>query len=98
MTGGGYAAMPRRIRQSGLDSAAEAERIREVLHDVGELFAVAGRPMGDDQYGAEMEKRYPVMRDGVIDAFGAYIDELEGVGADLHVTAANYQAAERPGG
>ncbi|GGO76566.1 hypothetical protein [Nonomuraea cavernae] len=95
--GDGYIAADREIRRSGLASAQEAERVRGVLRDVREAFVAAGRPMGDDQYGAEMEKRFPVMRDGVIDAFAAYIDELEGVGGGLRVTAANYRAAERPG-
>ncbi|MFI7444806.1 hypothetical protein [Nonomuraea indica] len=97
MTGPGYTARTEGIRQHGRASAGEAEHVRTVLRDVQEAFARAGRPMGDDQYGAEMEKRYPVLRDQVITAFHAYIDELEGVGGNLHVTAATYDAAEGAG-
>ncbi|MER7505120.1 hypothetical protein AB0L05_32345 [Nonomuraea pusilla] len=97
MTGGGYTARPSAIMGRGRDGAEEAERVRAVLRDVREAFAAAGRPMGDDQYGAEMEKRYPVMCEGVIGAFVAYIEELEGVGEGLRVTAATYRAAEDPG-
>ncbi|MEV0151395.1 MULTISPECIES: hypothetical protein [unclassified Nonomuraea] len=96
MTGDGYTAAPHAIRRSGQVSAQEAERIRGVLHDVREAFAEAGRPMGGDQYGSEMEKKYPAMRDGVISAFHAYIDDLDGVGGGLNLTAASYQAVERP--
>ncbi|MEU8105777.1 hypothetical protein AB0C18_18855 [Nonomuraea muscovyensis] len=97
MTEPGYSARTQGIRQHGRASAGEAEHVRAVLRDVQEAFARAGRPMGDDQYGAEMEKRYPVMLDGVIAALHAYIDELEGVGGGLHVTAATYEAAEGSG-
>lgn len=97
MTGSGYTARPERIRRHARVSAGEAEQVRAVLRDVQEAFARAGRPMGDDQYGAEMEKKYPVMRDGVIAAFQSYVDELEGVGGGLRVTAAAYEAVEDPG-
>ncbi|MER6950681.1 hypothetical protein ABT294_42355 [Nonomuraea sp. NPDC000554] len=96
MTRSGYGAHPQRIRQHGRAAAEEAERVRDVLRDVREAFAAAGRPMGDDQYGAEMEKKYPAMRDGVINAFEDYIAELDRAGAGLHVTAATYEAVERP--
>ncbi|MEU7745322.1 hypothetical protein [Nonomuraea sp. NPDC049158] len=97
MTVSGYNARPHGIRQHGRASAEEAERIRGILHDVREAFAAAGRPMGHDQYGAQMEKDFPSMRDGVINAFNDHIDRLEGVGDDIQVTAANYQGAEHPG-
>ncbi|GAA2276666.1 hypothetical protein GCM10010149_19790 [Nonomuraea roseoviolacea subsp. roseoviolacea] len=96
MRGDGYTASPHAIGRSGQESAQEAERVRGVLHDVREAFAEAGRPMGHDQYGAELEKRYPSMRDGVLAAFDAYIDELDGTGKALHVSAATYQAADHP--
>ncbi|MEV0195193.1 hypothetical protein [Nonomuraea sp. NPDC050691] len=96
MRGDGYTASPHAIARSGRASAQEAERIRGVLHDVREAFAEAGRPMGHDQYGAEMEKTYPSMRDGVIAAFETYIDDLDGTGKSLHVSAATYQATDRP--
>jgi hypothetical protein len=97
VTGSGYTARPEGIRRHARVSAGEAEQVRAVLRDVREAFARAGRPMGDDQYGAEMEKKYPVMRDGVIAAILAYADELEGVGGGLRVTAATYEAVEDPG-
>ncbi|WP_406319031.1 hypothetical protein OHA77_17020 [Streptosporangium sp. NBC_01639] len=92
----GYSAQPRKIQQHGRAAAEEVERIHGVLRDVREAFVAAGRPMGDDQYGAEMEKSYPVMRDDIFNAFNAYLDELDGVGEGLHVTGATYRAAEHP--
>lgn len=97
MTVPGYKAEPQAIRRHGKASAEEAERVRGILHDVREAFVAAGRPMGHDQYGAQMEKDFPGLRDGIINAFNHYIDQLEGVGDGMHVTATHYSAAEHPG-
>ena len=97
MTLPGYQAEFQGIRRHGQEATREAERIRGVLHNVREAFATAGRPMGDDQYGAEMEKKYPVMRDNVMKAFEAYIDELDGTGEGLQINARTYESAELTG-
>ncbi|MFG1682641.1 hypothetical protein ACGFNP_20915 [Nonomuraea sp. NPDC049269] len=96
MTVPGYTAEPQGIFRYGKASAEEAERVRGILHDVREAFVAAGRPMGHDQYGAQMEKDFPSMRDGIINAFNDYIDQLEGVGDGMGATAVNYRAAEHP--
>jgi hypothetical protein len=97
MTVSGYNAETQGILRYGKASAEEAERVRGILHDVREAFVAAGRPMGHDQYGAQMEKDFPLMRDSVINAFNDYIDQLEGVGEGMHATAGHYRAAEHPG-
>lgn len=94
MTSNGYRADWAGIRRHGKVPAAEAEFARLVLHEVREAFVAAGRPMGHDQYGAEMEKNYPLMRDGIYQAFQVYIDELDGTGRGMHVTAATYETAD----
>ncbi|TDE32643.1 hypothetical protein E1295_39270 [Nonomuraea mesophila] len=58
-----------------------------------EAFATAGRPMGHDQYGAELEKHFPQLKEQLLAAFDAYIEELDGLDTGLRSTAATYEAA-----
>ncbi|SEM24318.1 hypothetical protein [Nonomuraea pusilla] len=74
----------------------EATHAREVLRRVTEAFARAGRPMGHDHYGAELEKSFPQLKADVIDAFHAHIADLDRTRDGLRVTAAGYRAADAP--
>ncbi|MFD1542274.1 hypothetical protein [Nonomuraea guangzhouensis] len=66
-------------------------KVRDALRDV---FIAEGRPMGDDQYGAEFEKSFPLRTKAIFKGFEDYIDELEGVGDGMRVNANTYEAAE----
>ncbi|TDC92693.1 hypothetical protein E1292_41485 [Nonomuraea deserti] len=93
----GYAAEWERIRrQRGGQAADEAAFVKDVRDDVREAFATAGRPMGHDQYGAELEKHYPQLKEQIFAAFDAYIEELDGLHTGLQDTAAHYGGAEDP--
>ncbi|GAA3709327.1 hypothetical protein GCM10022224_088590 [Nonomuraea antimicrobica] len=99
MSGGeeGYTAAWDRIRQQrGGQAADEAAFVEGVRDTVREAFAVAGRPMGDDQYGAELEKRFPQMKAQILAAFDAYVEELDGLHTGLRKAGAHYEAADDP--
>ncbi|GLW10650.1 hypothetical protein Misp01_57780 [Microtetraspora sp. NBRC 13810] len=51
--------------------------------------------MGDDQYGAELERHFPQLKDGLLDAFDAYLADLEGVQTRLRDTRHTYDAADQ---
>ncbi|MET9337151.1 MULTISPECIES: hypothetical protein [unclassified Nonomuraea] len=84
------------VRRRGSDAREEAAFIRDVRDKVLAAFAEAGRPMGHDRYGAEVEKAYPAMRDGILDALKNYADEVERSGDGLKGTSHTYETAERP--
>ncbi|GGO76966.1 hypothetical protein [Nonomuraea cavernae] len=70
---------------------AEREALREV-------FMREGNPLGNDQYGAALEKRLPVINEGVFGAFDAVIGELESVAERLRLSTVTYSAAEHVNG
>ncbi|MEU4698892.1 hypothetical protein [Nonomuraea dietziae] len=64
-------------------------------------FYEEGNPLGNDQYGAELEKNRYKIDDAVFGAFENYIRELEDLRDGLRSSARNYQDAEGygdPGG
>ncbi|MFE3447470.1 hypothetical protein ACFXJ8_00935 [Nonomuraea sp. NPDC059194] len=84
------------VGRRGSDAREEARFVRGVRERVVAAFTDAGRPMGSDMYGAELEKAYPAMRDGILDALQKYADELDRVGDGLKGTANTYETVERP--
>ncbi|MGW0805479.1 hypothetical protein [Nonomuraea sp. NPDC002799] len=94
--GEGYVAAPSEIRRRGGQAADEAAFVEEVRDDVREAFAAAGRPMGHDQYGAELEKHYPQLKSQIFDAFEDYIEELDGLHTGLRTSAARYEDVDDP--
>lgn len=97
MAGEGYTAAWDEIgRRRGGQAADEAALVEEVRDDVREAFAAAGRPMGHDQYGAELEKHFPQLKEQIFAAFDAYLEELDGLHSGLRKTAATYEAADGP--
>lgn len=57
-------------------------------------FLYEGNPLGDDQYGAELEKNRYKIEDAVFGAFDSYIRELEYLRDGLRDSGRNYQDAE----
>ncbi|MEU7741650.1 hypothetical protein [Nonomuraea sp. NPDC049158] len=90
----GYSAHWRNIRHGAEMAREEAEHVREVREELRQVFVAEGRPMGDDQYGAEFEKTFPNRTKAIFKDFDDYIDELEGVRDGMHVSANRYEAAE----
>lgn len=90
----GYSAQWSQIRRGAETAKEEAEHVRKVRDELRDVFIAEGRPMGDDQYGAEFEKSFPLRTKDVFKGFEDYIDELEGVRDGMHVNANTYEIAE----
>ncbi|GAA4233986.1 hypothetical protein FHR32_001453 [Streptosporangium album] len=93
----GYYAEWAGLRRRAQDYGDERDFLREAYTSLGEAFLREGRPLGDDQYGAELEKNLPRIRERIFDAFDAYIQEIGGVRKRLGVSAAVYEAADQAG-
>ena len=52
--------------------------------------------LGDDEYGAELAKKLPEIESRIFTALRSHLDELDRIAAGLHVSAANYELADRP--
>ncbi|MFD1933116.1 MULTISPECIES: hypothetical protein [Nonomuraea] len=57
-------------------------------------FYQEGNPLGNDQYGAELEKNRYTIEDAVFGAFDNYIREMEDLRDGLRGNTRNYQDAE----
>ncbi|MEV0350450.1 hypothetical protein AB0H88_32105 [Nonomuraea sp. NPDC050680] len=90
----GYSARWAGIRRGAEMAREEADHVREVREELRQVFAAEGRPMGDDQYGAEFEKSFPNRTKAIFKDFDDYIDELEGTRDGMHVNAKTYEATE----
>ncbi|MFJ2030193.1 hypothetical protein [Streptosporangium sp. NPDC087985] len=93
----GYYAEWAGLRRRAQDYGDEHDFLREAYISLGEAFLREGRPLGSDQYGAELEKNLPRIREGIFDAFAAYIEEIDGVRKRLGANAAVYEAADQAG-
>lgn len=87
------------VRTSGLRSRAsyadgEAETLWWEKRALLDVFMIEGNPLGKDQYGIELERRLPTIRDEIMDAFDAYINEVEGVRDRLGDTGSIYDSVE----
>ncbi|NUW40952.1 hypothetical protein [Nonomuraea rhodomycinica] len=91
----GYDASASGIRRRAEEAREEAAHVRALRDELLGVFAREGRPMGDDVYGAELDKSFPKRREAVIAAFDAYIDELDATHEDMRLTAKNYDVARR---
>jgi hypothetical protein len=92
--GKGYSAGWPGIRRGAGMAREEADHVREVREELRQVFVAEGRPMGDDQYGAEFEKSFPNRTKALFKAFDDYIDKLEGTRDGMHGNANRYEAAE----
>ncbi|WP_336206949.1 hypothetical protein [Nonomuraea sp. LPB2021202275-12-8] len=87
------------MRTSGLRSRAghadgDAETMLRQRNTLRDEFLFEGNPLGHDQYGAELAKRLPQIRDGIMDAFDACVTEAEGIRDRLGENAWTYDTAE----
>lgn len=92
---GGYYAEWAGLRRRARYYGDERDFLREEYAALSEAFLREGRPLGDDQYGAELEKNLPRVRQGIFDAFNAYIEEIGDVQERLRANAAVYEAANQ---
>ncbi|GAB2449677.1 hypothetical protein [Streptosporangium sandarakinum] len=96
-SGDGYYAEWADLRREALQYGEERDFLRERRDELWQTFLRESPPLGNDQYGAELEKRLPGIRDALFAAFDAYIDEVGGVQERLRVNAVTYEGAEGAG-
>lgn len=72
----------------------EQTRIARARDTLRAAFDRDRRTLGDDQYGAELEKQLPEIENGIFDAFHAYLDALGDSADGLRVSARNYKQAD----
>jgi hypothetical protein len=80
--------------RSAEDQQSRIARARDTLRAA---FDRDRRTLGDDQYGAELEKQLPEIENGIFDAFHACLDGLGAGAGGLRVSARNYKQADSDG-
>ncbi|MCG5220726.1 hypothetical protein [Streptosporangium sp. KLBMP 9127] len=80
------------VFRAGRDEAAAAKAA------LLEAFDQDRATLGGDMYGVELAKRLPGIEQEIFEAFDAYLDELDGTGESLRVSAANYESVDQPTG
>ncbi|MEU1725227.1 hypothetical protein [Nonomuraea sp. NPDC005692] len=99
--GQGYKAVFSGLRQRSAQADSSADALWDLRTALGTVFYREGNPLGDDQYGIELEKNRYRIEDGIFTAFDAYIQAVEDVRDGLRDNARNYEDAEGygdPGG
>ncbi|GAA2320292.1 hypothetical protein GCM10010149_86460 [Nonomuraea roseoviolacea subsp. roseoviolacea] len=91
----GYDASASGIRRRAEKAHEEAAYARALRDELAGVFAREGRPMGDDLYGAELDKSFPKRRDAILEEFHSYIAELEATHEGMRTSAKHYDTARR---
>ncbi|MEV0197611.1 hypothetical protein [Nonomuraea sp. NPDC050691] len=90
----GYRASGSGIRRRAEAAREEAEYARGLRDELRAAFEREGRPMGDDIYGAELNKTFPGLREAIYREFDGYIGELDGTHQDMRTSADHYGTAD----
>ncbi|MFE3453948.1 hypothetical protein ACFXJ8_33985 [Nonomuraea sp. NPDC059194] len=91
---GGYSVRTSGLRTRASYAEGDADTLWWEKRLLLEVFMTEGNPLGDDQYGAELEKKLPKLQGEIMDAFTACINEAEGIRDGLHGNARTYDSAE----
>ncbi|MEV0148068.1 hypothetical protein AB0H64_24130 [Nonomuraea sp. NPDC050733] len=91
----GYDASASGIHRRAEEVREEAEYASALRDELFGAFAREGRPMGNDVYGAELDKSFPGLRDAIFNEFDAYIGELGHTHEDMRTSAKHYDIARR---
>ncbi|MCK2214693.1 hypothetical protein MF672_012940 [Actinomadura sp. ATCC 31491] len=90
----GYQAVFGGLRTRSSQAHDYATLLFNLRSRLDETFAEVGNPLGDDHYGAELEKKRYKIEDGVFDAFTTYIWQVEDMRDGLRDNSRNYEDAE----
>ncbi|MCF6468989.1 hypothetical protein FAF44_11400 [Nonomuraea sp. MG754425] len=91
---GGYQVTWQDIRRRSARADADAGVLREQRENLRQGFDEVGNPLGDDQYGAELERNLPAVRESLFASFDAYIAQVEYLRDGLWNTSRTYEYAE----
>ncbi|MEV4373298.1 hypothetical protein AB0J71_39955 [Nonomuraea sp. NPDC049637] len=99
--GQGYQAVFSGLRQRSAQAGSSVNALWDIRDVLSAALYREGNPLGDDQYGVELEKNRYKIEDRIFAAFDGYISGLEAVQDGLWGNARNYEDAEGygdPGG
>ncbi|MEU1392251.1 MULTISPECIES: hypothetical protein [unclassified Nonomuraea] len=99
--GQGYKAVFSGLRQRSAQADSSLTALWSLRDVLQAAFYREGNPLGDDHYGAELEKNRYKIEDAVIGAFDRYYKALADIRDGLRDSARNYEDAEGygdPGG
>lgn len=93
---GGFDVRPAALRRVSHVYAEQWRNAVEARDLLQAAFDRDRRTLGDDEYGAELAKKLPEIESRIFTALQSHLDELDRIAAGLHVSAANYELADRP--
>ncbi|WP_327087371.1 hypothetical protein OIE66_34345 [Nonomuraea sp. NBC_01738] len=91
---GGYRAVFGGLRTRSAQAGSSVDDLWEIHDRLAAAFAREGNPLGDDQYGAALEKVRGSLNGDVLSGFTAYIGVVQGIRDGLRDGAGHYQGAE----
>ncbi|MFB4271506.1 hypothetical protein [Nonomuraea sp. GTA35] len=94
----GYQVAWQSLRKGSARADDRLDLVEEQYSLVNVAFLTEGNPLGDDQYGAELERRLPKLEDDIYRAFDDYLYELRYMRDGLQDNARTYEDAEDPWG
>ncbi|MFC5813893.1 hypothetical protein [Nonomuraea harbinensis] len=94
----GYQAVFEGLRTRSRQAGSSAQHLWELHDALSRTFYEEGNPLGDDQYGAELEKNRVKIETAVLGAFTDYIYEVEYLRDGLRDNSRVYEEAEDPWG
>ncbi|MEW9553848.1 hypothetical protein [Nonomuraea sp. NPDC050783] len=90
----GYQAVFSGLRTRSSQAASDVDFLYELRSSLRGTLLREGNPLGNDQYGAELQKNRDRIELAVMDAFSAYIHKVERLSGGLWDNARNYEDAE----
>ncbi|MFI7704583.1 hypothetical protein [Nonomuraea sp. NPDC049480] len=93
---GGYQVAWQGLRKRSARAGDDVDFLVEQRDILMRTFEAEGNPLGKDQYGVELERNLPKVKQQVFDAFDVYIDEMEYLRDGLSGNARYYEEAEDP--
>ncbi|GAA4959221.1 hypothetical protein HD597_005429 [Nonomuraea thailandensis] len=91
---GGYHVAWQALRAGSTRAEGNVDYLVEERDFLLNVFDREGNPLGQDQYGLELERKLPGIRESVFGSFDSYIEEMEYLGDGLSGNARNYEDAE----
>lgn len=90
----GYSVRPDALRGKARVYEELERNAKDVRDELRAAFDQDRSTLGNDMYGAELAKEMPGIEQRVFGLLKEYLDELDLVASDLHLSAGNYEWAE----
>lgn len=98
MTEPGYSVERSALDRRAVIAGEQRDNVLQARKVLRAAFDRDRRTLGNDQYGAELEKQLPEIEAGIFDAFDVCIYGQDERAAGLRASAGGYGEADDPGG